>query len=192
MLNIEQLYRENRNLAKKAQSRQKTFAQKGYYNQAYENLQNAFDMLDLGSNPFSVKKGFSASQLERQNKMLKKFLSKPTFAETKKEILNKVDKSKYSKSEQDSIIAEYFDVKEAMNYSNMLADSYGSKFIGELFKTNRQQGGKDKDKLYKAIRNTYKEVEKVKKTTGRKVAKSRMLKKLADKIDDDLYNNALE
>ena len=159
MLNIEQLYRENRNLAKKAQSRQKTFAQKGYYNQAYENLQNAFDMLDLGSNPFSVKKGFSASKLERQNKMLKKFLSKPTFAETKKEILNKVDKSKYSKSEQDSIIAEYFDVKEAMNYSNMLADSYGSKFIGELFKTNRQQGGKDKDKLYKAIRDTYKKVE---------------------------------
>lgn len=84
MLNIEQLYRENRNLAKKAQSRQKTFTQKGYYNHAYENLQNAFDMLDLGSNPFSVKKGFSASQLERQNKMLKKFLSKPTFAETKR------------------------------------------------------------------------------------------------------------
>ena len=192
MLNIEQLYRENRNLAKKAQSRQKTFAQKGYYNQAYENLQNAFDMLDLGSNPFSVKKGFSASQLERQNKMLKKFLSKPTFAETKKEILNKVDKSKYSKSEQDSIIAEYFDVKEAMNYSNMLADSYGSKFIGELFKTNRQQGGKDKDKLYRAIRDTYKEVEEVKKTTGRNIEKSRISKKLAGKIDDDLYKNALE
>ena len=192
MLNIEQLYRENRNLAKRAQSRQKTFAQKGYYNQAYENLQNAFDMLDLGSNPFSVKKGFSASQLERQNKMLKKFLSKPTFAETKKEILNKVDKSKYSKSEQDSIIAEYFDMKEAMNYSNVLADSYGSKFIGELFKTNRQQGGKDKDKLYKAIHDTYKEVEEVKKTTGRKVAKSRIMKKLAEKIDDDLYKNAVE
>lgn len=192
MLNIEHLYRENRNLAKKAQSRQKTFAQKGYYNQAYENLQNSFDMLDLGSNPFSVKKGFSALQLERQNKMLKKFLSKPTFAETKKEILNKVDKSKYSKSEQDLIIAEYFDVKEAMNYSNMLADSYGSKFIGELFKTNRQHGGKDKDKLYRAIRDTYKEAEEVKKTTGRKVAKSRMLKNLADKIDDDLYKNALE
>ena len=174
MLNIEQLYRENRNLAKKAQSRQKTFKLKGYYNQAYENLQNAFDMLDLGSNPFSVKKGFSASQLERQNKMLKKFLSKPTFAETKKEILNKVDKSKYSKSELNSIIAAYFDVKEAMNYSNMLADSYGSKFIGELFKTNRQQGGNDKDKLYKAIRDTYKEVEEVKKTTGRKVAKSQI------------------
>lgn len=192
MLNIDQLYKENRNLAKKAQSRQKTFAQKGYYNQAYENLQNAFDMLDLGSNPFSVKKGFSASQLERQNKMLKKFLSKPTFAETKKEILTKLDKSKYSKSDQDSIIAEYFDIKEAMNYSNMLADSYGSKFIGEVFKTNRQQGGKDKDKLYKAIRDTYKEVEKIKKATGRKVAKSKMLKKLADKIDDDLYKNALE
>ena len=192
MLNIEQLYKENRALAKTAQSRQKTFAQKGYYNQAYENLQNAFDMLDLGSNPFSVKKGFSASQLERQNKMLKKFLSKPTYAEIKKEILNKVDKSKYSKSEQEAMIAEYFDVKEAMNYSNMLADSYGSKFIGELFKTNRQQGGKDKDKLYKAIRDTYKEVEETKKTTGRKVAKSRMLKKLADKIDDDLYKNALE
>ena len=110
----------------------------------------------------------------------------------KKEILNKVDKSKYSKSEQDSIISEYFDVKEAMNYSNMLADSYGSKFIGELFKTNRQQGGKDKDKLYKAIRDTYKEVEEIKKTSGRKVAKSRMLKKLADRIDDDLYKNALE
>ena len=46
MLNIEQLYRENRNLAKKAQSRQKTFAQKGYYNQAYENLQNAFEKLN--------------------------------------------------------------------------------------------------------------------------------------------------
>ena len=192
MLNIEQLYRENRNLAKRAQSRQKTFAQKGYYNQAYENLQNAFDMLDLGRNPFSVKKGFSASQLERQNKMLKKFLSKPTFAETKKEILNKVDKSKYSKSELDSMISEYFDVKESMNYSNMLADSYGSKFIGELFKTNRQQGGKDKDKLYKAIRDTYKEVEEVKKISGRKVAKSKMLKKLADKIDDDLYKNSLE
>ena len=192
MLNIEQLYRENRALAKTAQSRQKTFAQKGYYNQAYENLQNSFDMLDLGSNPFSVKKGFSASQLERQNKMLKKFLSKPTYAEIKKEILNKVDKSKYSKSDQDAIIADYFDIKEAMNYSNMLADSYGSKFIGELFKTNRQQGGKDKDNLYKAIRDTYKEVETVKKTTGRKLAKSRMLKKLADKIDDDLYNNALE
>lgn len=192
MLNIEQLYWENRNLAKKAQSRQKTFAQKGYYNQAYENLQNAFDMLDLGNNPFSVKKGFSASQLERQNKMLKKFLSKPTFAETKKEILNKVDKTKYSKSEQNSMIAEYFDMKEAVNYSNMLADSYGSRFIGELFKTNRQQGGKDKDKLYKAVRDTYKEVEKAKETTGRKVAKSQMLKKLADKIDDDLYKNALE
>ena len=192
MLNIEQLYRENRNLAKRAQSRQKTFEQKGYYNQAYENLQNAFDMLDLGSNPFSVKKGFSASQLERQNRMLKKFLSKPTFVETKKEILSKVDKSKYSKSEQDSMIAEYFDVKEAMNYSNMLANSYGSKFIGELFKTNRQNGGKDKDKLYKAIRDTHKEVEKIKQTTGRKVAKSQMLKKLADKIDDDLYKNALE
>ena len=79
-----------------------------------------------------------------------------------------------------------------MNYSNMLADSYGSKFIGELFKTNRQQSGKDKDKLYKAIRDTYKEVDDVKKTTGRKVAKSRMLKILADKIDDDLYKNALE
>lgn len=192
MLNIEQLYQENRRLAKTAQSRQKTFRLKGYYNQAYENLQNAIDMLDLGSNPFSVKRGFSASQLERQNKMLKKFLSKPTYAEIKKEILNKVDKSKYSKSEQDSMIAEYFDVKEAMNYSNMLADSYGSKFIGELFKTNRQQGGKDKDKVYKAIRDTYKEVEEVKKTTGRKVAKSKMLKKLADKIDDDLYKNALE
>ena len=192
MLNIEQLYQENRRLAKTAQSRQKTFRLKGYYNQAYENLQNAFDMLDLGSNPFSVKKGFSVSQLERQNKMLKKFLSKPTYAEIKKEILNKVDKSKYSKSDQDSIIAEYFDVKEAMNYSNILADSYGSKFIGELFKTNRQQGGKDKDKLYKAIRDTYKEVEEVKKTTGRKVAKSKMLKILADKIDDDLYKNALE
>lgn len=192
MLNIEQLYRENRNLAKRAQSRQKTFAQKGYYNQAYENLQNAFDMLDLGTNPFSVKKSFSASQLERQNKMLKKFLSKPTFAETKREILNKVDKSKYSKSEQDLIIEEYFDMKEAMNYSNVLADSYGSKFIGELFKTNRQQGGKDKDKLYKAIRDTYKEVEKIKKTSGRKVAKSKMLKKLANNIDDDLYKNALE
>lgn len=192
MLNIEQLYQENRRLAKTAQSRQKTFKLKGYYNQAYENLQNAFDMLDLGNNPFSVKKGFSASQLERQNKMLKKFLSKPTYAEIKKEILNKVDKSKYSKSDQDSIIAEYFDIKEAINYSNMLADSYGSKFIGELFKTNRQQGGKDKDKLYRAIRDTYKEVEEVKKTTGRKVAKSRMLKKLANKIDDDLYKNALE
>lgn len=192
MLNIEQLYRENRALAKRAQSRQKTFEQKGFYNQAYECLQNAFDMLDLGINPFSVKKQYSASQLERQNKMLKKFLSKPTYAETKKEILNKVDKSKYSKSEQDSIIVEYFDVKEAMNYSNMLADSYGSKFIGELFKTNRQHGGKDKDKLYKTIRDTYKEVEEVKKTTGKKVAKSQMLKKLADKIDDDLYNNALE
>lgn len=192
MLNIEHLYQENRSLAKTAQSRQKTFAQKGYYNQAYENLQNAFDMLDIGTNPFSVKKGFSASQLERQNKMLKNFLSKPTYAETKKEILNKVDKSKYSKSEQDSIIAEYFDIKEATNYSNMLADSYGSKFIGELFKTNRQQGGKDKDKLYKAIRDTYKEIEKIKKTSGRKVVKSRMLKKLADKIDDELYKNALE
>lgn len=192
MLSIERLYQENRNLAKRAQSRQKTFAQKGYYNQAYENLQNSFDMLDLGSNPFSVKKGFSISQLERQNKMLKKFLNKPTFAETKKEILNKVDRSKYSKSEQDSIIAKYFDIKESINYSNMLADSYGSKFIGELFKTNRQQGGKDKDILYKAIQDTYKEVEEVKKTTGRKVAKSRMLKKLATKIDDDLYNNALE
>lgn len=58
MLNIEQLYRENRALAKTAQSRQKTFTQKGYYNQAYDNLQNAFDMLGLGSNPFSVKKDF--------------------------------------------------------------------------------------------------------------------------------------
>ena len=192
MLNIEQLYRENRALAKTAQSRQKTFRIKGYYNQAYENLQNAFDMLDLGSNPFSVKKSLSASQLERQNKMLKRFVSKPTFAETKKEILNKVDKSKYSKSEQDAIISEYFDMKEALNYSNMLADSYGSKFIGELFKTNRQQGGKDNDKLYKAIRDTYNEIEKIQKTSGRKVAKSRMLKKLADKIDDDIYKNALE